>query len=446
MTASSYLSRAFGVAAVALLLFSASPARASGITLGKFGGIFGHPNTSGGLALYWNPARISMQRGAFGTIDATLISRAASYDRVIYPTNPYYDAPGVQETNTGLATTSTLAVLPYAAIGGAFDVDDIRLGLAAGIHPAYGGSATWDKRTDMPAEYPGAVDGPQRWSGISSSFVILHYVAGASVTWPELGLSFGVSLAVADGDIETVRARNVNRGEELLDARGVIQEGRIYFTGNDTALSLGLGASFENETVSASMNFRSGYNLHISGDLLQAYGTQDEIQIPAFLDFPTPHVFQTAITLRFGRAEITGVTDYSTWSRMEQNLIFVDRSAEGQRPDQLLEIPRNLQDTFSVRMLLGMNVNPRWNASIMLGMDPSAVPENTVDAALADALKVQLGAGFRARLSDHVRLLGSYAYDFYNTVESTESLHEPTTNGTYRDRRHYLNISFEGRL
>ena len=46
-------------AAVALLgtiaLAAPRSAHASGITLGRFEGIFGHPNTDGGLALYGTP-------------------------------------------------------------------------------------------------------------------------------------------------------------------------------------------------------------------------------------------------------------------------------------------------------------------------------------------------------------------------------------------------------
>ncbi len=40
----------------------------------------------------------------------------------------------------------------------------------------------------------------------------------------------------------------------------------------------------------------------------------------------------------------------------------------------------------------------------------------------------------------------SYSHDFYQTVEVTRSIQEPTTNGTYRDQRRWLNLSLEARL
>lgn len=428
----------------ATLLGLGATAHASGITLGRYGGMFGHPNADRGLALYWNPARLGLHPGRFVTIDSTLVRRDASYDRVIFPDNPYYDQPGVLETNVGLATTSTMAVLPYGAGGAAWELDEVNIGFALGAYPMYGGSAGWDKNPQAPDAYPGGLDGPQRWSGINSTFLILHYTGAFGITLTEWGLSFGFGISYADGTIATTRARNVNRSESLLDERGFIQEGRVYFEGDDHALSMHYGVSYDSDTVTASAVYRSGYNLDIRGDLYQAYGSQPPVQVRAFLDFPTPHVFQTAFTLRFGNVEMTGMTDYSAWSRMEANNIFVEKDP----PDLLLEIPRNLRDTFSLRGMMGGNVgrHHRWHIAGMLGYDMSAVPEETIDAALSDAAKIQVGIGARGTIGEHLGLLTSYQYDIWSPVEADNSIHEPTANGIYRDSRHWVNLSLEGRF
>lgn len=433
------------LAALAILALTAvAPARAdaSGITLGRFGGIYGHTNAEGGLALYWNPARIALNPGYFATLDATLVRRRASYNRVLQPDDEYYSDPGVVETNTGLATTALFGALPYMALGGAWDVGGIRTGFALGAHPAYGGTSSWDKNFDAPSEYPGAVDGTQRWAGISSSFLIIHYTAAGAITLPEWGVSFGAAVSFVDGSIDTVRARNVNRGEQLLDERGYIQEGRIYFSGADRTATIALGASYDSDPVTASVQYRSGYNLHIAGDLRMAYGTQEPQIVGAFLDFPTPHVLQSAVTFRIRGFEATAMADWSAWSRMRSNNTFVVKDP----PDLLLEIPRNLNDTFSLRVLLGWNFSERFNTSVMVGWDPSAVPTETIDASLSDADKVQVGGGFRWSPHRNLGFNASYVYDHYAVVEATDSIQEPLANGVYRDARHWLNVTLEGRF
>jgi len=432
------------MALIASCLWCEYNAYASGITLGRFGGVYGHTNTDGGLALYWNPARLSLLDGVALTIDGTLVSRDASYDRTIRPApeNPYADQPGVQETNVGLATSSTLAILPYMAASGGWELNRIRIGVGLGVHPAYGGTASWDQNPNAPAEFPGGLDGTQRWSGIASKFLIIHYTAAAAVTFSEIGVSLGVGVSYVSGEIETVRARNVNRGEALLDERGVMQEGRIFFLGDDNTIALNLGLSYDNEHITASVHFRQGYNLNIFGDLNQAYGTQPPIRVQAFLDFPTPHVLQSALTFRRGGAEMTVMADYSTWSRMIANRIFVEKDP----PDLLLLIPRNLVNTVSFRAMFGWNFSPSFNLTGMIGVDPSAVPEDTIDAALSDAFKIQLGIGLRAPLHPNILLRTSYTQDFFQTVVSTQSIHEPTADGTYRDSRRWFNVSLEGRL
>jgi long-subunit fatty acid transport protein len=127
---------------------------------------------------------------------------------------------------------------------------------------------------------------------------------------------------------------------------------------------------------------------------------------------------------------------------MRSNIIFVEIDP----PDQLLEIPRNLRNTVSVRGLLGYTFLEHFEAALSFGYDPSAVPPNSLDAALADANKFQAGAGIRGLFNEKWSVMLSYSHDFYQTVEVTRSIQEPTTNGTYRDQRRWLNLSLEARL
>ena len=125
---------------------------ASGITLGRFGGIYGSPNAEGGLALHWNPARMSTEEGYFLSVDSTLVFRNATYDRVAVAPDPVE-----AEVNTGLATLSTAAVLPYLGTGYSVGLDSVNLAFGAGIVPGYGGGAEWDRDLSARGDVPGAV-------------------------------------------------------------------------------------------------------------------------------------------------------------------------------------------------------------------------------------------------------------------------------------------------
>jgi long-subunit fatty acid transport protein len=419
------------------VLGSAPAARASGITLGHFGGIFGTPNADGGLAVYWNPARISAQPGGFAAVDGTFEYRIASFDRVVDDPTA---SPDQQAVNSGRATLENVGVVPYGAVGYTFGIGSVQLGVGAGVFPAYGGAASWDKNDSAPARYPGAVDGPQRWSTIQAQLVVLNYSGALSATLPDLGLSAGFSVAYVGAELNTVRARNLNRTDDLVDAQGNILEGRVHFDGTGDAVAFTAGASYEIDNVRVAFTYHSGYSLHLVGPARQAYATSAPTTVNAFLELPLPHVFQTAVSVTLGALHLTGMTDFSAWSAMKSNDVLVESTRE-----RLLLIPRDLDNTFSIRALVGWQFTDDLEITGMLGFDPSAVPPETADSSLYDADKIEVGLGARLQL-DSLRLLASYTHDIFLPVHVTNSRQEPAQNGTYRDTRGALNLSLEARF
>lgn len=438
-------------------------ASASGITLAKYGGIHGHPNTSGGLTLYWNPARLGAEPGGFVNVDATGIRRAAEYDRAsafeelrtTFRTeepevlDAYMNDPRIQEeyrlSNTGPATTSTVAVLPYGALGYAHAFgSQVQAGLGFGLYPAFGGGGGWDKNMNAPAQPGGAVDGPQRFASIASSLMVLHYTTGVGLTLPQYGLGIGFSAAYVTSEIETTRARNANRSDAIENPRGQLEEGRIWFNGDDTTWAFTLGAALDVANIQASAVYRFRHSVRMTGPLDIAFGVAEPQRTNAFVDFPFPDVFETALSASIGRLRLTGITNYTQWS------LIRDNDAQTITPagdvERLLLIPRNLKNTFSIRGLAEWRFSERVEGGLMLGMDPSAVPEETLDPGLSDAFKIQTGLGARLRLSDRWRVNTSLMHDFFFEAESVNSIHEPRLNGTYRDVRTYLNLSIEARL
>ncbi len=419
-----------------------APALASGITLGRFGGIHGHANADGGLALYWNPALMSVEPGWVVTVDANVIHRHAVYEREVLDTNVDRDTPGVLEHNTGRATTTTVGALPYLALGGVQDFGSVRVSLFAGFYPGYGGTVEWDKTLGATAEHPGAIDGPQRWSAIASTLYAFHYAGGASITLPDLGLGFGFSLSYVSGSLETTRARNVTGSERLVDPEGTLQEGRVWLSATDTAWNVSIGGSYESDRVRLSGSYRAPYQLHLTGPLTQAFATQPPGPVDSYDDINLPHVILTAVTITWPRAHVTLASDFSTWSRMEDT----DLMSNAEQPELLLHMPRNLENTLSGRVVAGGEIAPNVDLSGMFGLDPSAVPAETNEPGLGDAFKFQLGLGVRWQASERVRLMASYTEDIYTRVKVEESIQEPPANGTYHEGRRWLDLSFEGRF
>ena len=424
-------------AALAACLLSPGEAQAGGISLGRFGGIYGNSNADGGLALYWNPAHLSLETGAFATVDTTLVSRRATYDREIDEANA---TPAEIETNSGRATTSALGVLPLLATGYTAGFDGVQLGAALGAFPTFGGFNEWDQNEDAPEEFPGALDGPQRWSAIAASLTIVHYTLGASVTFPDVGLSFGVTGAWVDADLDTVKARNLNKTDALVDDRGAIQEGRIHFRSEDREFAWSVGAGFDDDHVRASISYRAPYDAELIGPARQAYATNEPSTLDASLDFPLPGVLNMAVTPRFGELEVTWAFEYQTWSRVKSHDVFARETGQ-----QVLEIPRSLKDTVGTRIVPTWLAGDRWRISALVGHETSAVPRETLDASLADSEKVLFGLGGGYDLG-WLRVLASVTHDAYFNVDVSTSRHEPTTNGKFRDARDYLNVSIEGRL
>jgi long-chain fatty acid transport protein len=424
---------------VALLAISAlsSEARASGISLGKFGGVYGHANSNGGLALYYNPARLSLDEGLYGTLDVSVVLRSATYDRVIEITPT--TTPDEVRYNSGEATLATVGVLPLLAAGYTGDLGDMKLGGAVGVFPTFGGIAEWDKKESSPT-FPGVVDGPQRWANIGTSFVVLHYTAGVSATFEQIGLGLGASIGLVSAQIDTVRARNLNETDALVDSSGVIQEGRAHFDGSDTDFALSFGASLEQETITAGLNVRPGFELDLQGPIRQAYATNPPTTEDGRLNMALPTLVNAAVTPVFWPFEITAAAEYAGWSAVEAHNVF---DADTGAP--ILEIPRKLEDTIGVKLIPGWHFDEHWMAALMLGYETSSVPTETLEPGFMDAPKLHVGLGGRLEL-EHVKVSVSWHRDQFFEVEADDSIQAPAANGTYNDHRDFFNVTVEGRL
>lgn len=412
----------------------ASSALASGISLGKFGGIYGHANADGGLALYWNPALLSVDPGIFATLDASLVHRKARYFRETGTTDPDDIA-----ANTGKGAVNTNGQLPMLAAGYVHDFGGTNFGIAAGVFPSFGGIAEWDRNANADPRFPGAIDGPQRWHVIETRLLILHYTLGLSATFKEIGLSIGATGALVSTTLDTVKARNLNRTDSLVDGAGFIQEGRAHFEGDDLGFVFTAGVAYEADNVRAGFNYRSGFDLEVVGPIRQAYATNAPTTEQGQVDLSLPHVMSSAVTPRFGNFEITLAGEYTVWSVMESNDVFATDTGQ-----QILEIPRDLENALGAKLVPGYHIDDSWLVSALVGYDSSAVPDTTIEAGFMDANKVQYGVGGRYQ-GDWAKVSVSWHADHFQDLTITNSRVQPTANGRYTDRRDWFNVTLEGR-
>ena len=420
----------------------AGSAHASGISLGKFGGIYGHANADGGLAIYYNPARLSLDPGLYGTLDVSLVLRGASYDRETTTTNSSDPTVAAAERrfNTGEATLNNVAPLPLLAIGYTADLEGIKLGGALGAFPTFGGIAEWDKK-DESAQFPGVVDGPQRWASIATRLVIINFTLAGSVTFEELGLGLGASVAYVHGDIDTVRARNLDETDALVDSAGFITEGRAHLDASDDAFAFSFGLSYERDNFKTGIHYRHSYDLELVGPIRQAYGTNPPAPTEdGRVVMKLPAIINWAVTPRFGQFEATLAAEYATWSRLETNDVFTADTNQ-----RILEIPRQLEDSVGGKLIPGWHFDEHWLGSVMFGFETSAVPTETLEAGFMDAPKLQFGAGGRFD-ADQVKISLSWHRDHFLEVTVDDSIQKPTANGSYRDHRDFFDITLEGRL
>ncbi|NRA31712.1 MAG: outer membrane protein transport protein [Polyangiaceae bacterium] len=454
-------------AAVALgVLCFANTASAGGFVANKYGGLYGNANADGGLAMYWNPARLAEREGFFATVDLNYFNRSVTYERrsADDPNRPadhhlcnnndfgvdYCSRREEDIYNTGVGTLSNQGVLPYFALGYGLDLDLGTLSFGAGFYPSFGGAAKWDKTPDVydraaavdaegrtAAElqelYPGAIDGPNRWTNMETELLVLDYALGAGIKLADTGLSFGGSLAYSQISINTVRARTGIKTDQMRSEDGANNiEGSLHYNGTGHGVVFVVGASYEWETLLASVAYHSRQNVPVEGPLRQTIA-DDSV---AALDFPLPDIVDVAFAGTFGKWGGTVALNYVNWSLVDVHKVIIPPNAP------VLDLRRDMEDTLAVRLLPTYQLDRETDFRAMVGYEGSAIPKYNMDAGLMDAPKYLFGIAGRYGTEDYRVSLG-YTHEMLLEVNVTENIHEPPQTGKYNDSRHFVTLSLE---
>ena len=118
-------------------LLGSSTAYAAGIAVARFGGEHGHPTTDNVTGIYYNPAGLVLNRGTHIFIDGTYAIRNVTFTRPASAIGAYTLPDGTQQNlsiegaeaaNSGEATLSNMAAVPFLGFSSDFGTDWMAVG------------------------------------------------------------------------------------------------------------------------------------------------------------------------------------------------------------------------------------------------------------------------------------------------------------------------------
>jgi long-chain fatty acid transport protein len=422
-------------------LFLAAQAHAGGFISTLFDGELGNPTTDDLSAIYFNPAALSLQRGTRMQLNGTVGYRWASYNRPVGAIDNVVPAGGAASgtpmdalsANSGAARALNAQVLPFAALASDFGVKN--LAVAVGFYVPFGGMQSWDKNTayqGSPA-YPGAVDGPARWSMIDGDLRSYYTTAGVSYRIERAHLSLGATGNLIYNTLSTVRARTAAGNDDLVSSSGQILEGRTQLDASGVTGSVAVGVLWQPAprwSIGVSYQSQPGFGrLTMTGTLKNKFGTGAENQQAIDLQQSYPDILYAGVQVRpIDVLELRLWGDYQRWSVVDQQCIL-DRSVAQRNcklnPDGsidtagggagvILVLPRHWTDGYSLHVGASWRARPWAELQLGAAFDANVVPDATMDPAFIDQNKIVLELGTRFRmLRDRLMIGGTWTQVVY---------------------------------
>ena len=420
---------------------ASSTAHASGIAVARFGGEHGHPTTDNPTAIYYNPAGIALRPGRFRLfVDGSLAGRWASYTRPesAITSNGTGTPEGAADTNAGTAKVANALFSPF--IGATSDFGTKFFTAGAALYFPFGGQAVWNQNTkysagDLAKQYPGANDGVQRWHTIDGKVRSMYVTGAIAFNIHQIGLSIGATGSAIRSEVDTIRARNPDGSDDLVDSDGNLKEGRSWLHAKGWQGSFSVGAIWNwrsklwiGGSYTAQPNVVGGMTLQ--GNLVNVFPTAPPSTTPVDFTQTLPDIIRLGFRVRpTERVELRLFADYTRWSVFDKQCIL-DRGVEGRRCDPINAdkattdpgsygyapedasdaekadaqeritgvtqmLPRFWKDAGGVRAGASYWFIPNVEGFLGVGYDSSAVRPQTLDAALLDLHKMSVSVGAR---------------------------------------------------
>jgi long-chain fatty acid transport protein len=429
--------------AVGLVGAASTSAHAGGILTTFFAGEDGHVTTSHPAAAYFNPAGLALRGGTRMVLEGSFGYRHVSYERPVgaidNPTTEEGQAGTPQEAlsaNSGKAQLNNALAVPFAAVASDFGVKNLGIGVSLSV--PFGGSANWDKNDAWAGrqDYPGAVDGVQRWTVITGSVRALYLTLAGGYYIESANLSIGAGVNLIQQEVSVLRARNALSTDDLVNPSGQIIEGRSLIDVSTTSLSASAGIIY-----TPSRSFRLGLSYQsqpdfgkskLSGTLTNKFGTLATTEAPIDFEQELPDI------IRFGGAyrpsnklELRGQIDYQRWSQMEQQCVLdpavanasCEVNEDGSNGPNSVGIIANLdrdwRDSVSVKGGFTYFLSERIELMGGLSFDSSAVPGRTMDPSFLDMPKFLVSGQGRFQLGRGFALSGRWTQVIFVPRETT---------------------------
>jgi long-chain fatty acid transport protein len=396
---------------------------ASGFMVARFDGEDGHVASSSATAIYFNPAGLTLRTGTHFFVEGLFAYRTATYERpaaaidnVLATGERAAGTPAeAVTTNSGKASLAEPVAAPFVALVSDLGQRDLAVGL--GLYAPFGGSANWDANEDYRGdeEYPGAVDGVQRWAIISGTLRSVYLTAAGSYALRRLGLHFGVSANLVLSDMFIALARNSDGSDNTTTDAGDLREGRSLLDVSDKTFSLGLGVMWEpSDEIRLGVSYQSqpGFgDRTFKGNLSNRFPPGESVTQKVIVESSLPDVLRLGASLAVTpELELHLSGDYVFWSRFERQCVMgigVDVPAKcaiqdngDLDPDRggrlvIFNLLRDWKDAMSIRGGASFWLKPKLQLQGGLGYDQNAVPDATLDPGLMDMNKVIVSAGAR---------------------------------------------------
>ncbi len=434
----------------ALSALAPREASASGFVVARFGGEHGHPTTDNLTALYYNPAALSLGKGTRLMIDGMLAHRSVDYTRPAGALGDQGNADSAYlAANSGTARLRNYAASPFIAVASDFGVP--RLNVAFGFYAPFGGGASWGKNGSLSdaavAAHPGANDGQQRWWSIDSSLKVLYFTLAASYKFHK-SLSLGLSANYVSASIDTVRARNTDGSDDLVDpSTGNLKEGRSYLNAKGGALSLGVGLLWRPaKGLRVGYSYQSspkfGEEMRLKGELSPIVGNQPAPTSSSSVELlqALPDIHRLGASWKLNkRWAVRLFGDYVRWSLFKRQCVVQEEgdscainANDVAQTAVTLNIARNWQDAWGVRGGASYWLTPALETYLGAGYDGNAAPDAGADPSLFDMNKYSAALGARlSLLESQLRLSATYTQVFYEsrTIPVVKSDSGAPTNG-----------------
>lgn len=433
---------AASIAAMGVFALS-STAMASGFSSARLGGLHGNTVSISPTSVYWNPGAIGKLEGHHLYLDGMFALRHASF-------TSERDDPANSGRNTLGDKGNNFIISPAVAFTTDFGGSNVVLG--AGFYVPFGGQAVWGK-TDVPSGYPDFVaDGPQRWYNIEGSIQQLTGTLGAAVRTNDKTFSAGLMLNLNVFKIDTLRARNGDGGDDVLNSDGSIKEGRSRLTASSVDLSVGLGAHWnsKDQRWAAGASWQTGPNISgrqtLTGDLINQFGASPRATSKVAVSQTMPHAARVGLAYRFVqdpvdaddepviKGELRLGAELTTWNQFKSQCIAQESALEGTSIHEVCKTDANgvveesnalvqnlIRDWklgYGVKVSGSYYLNDRIEIGAGIGFDSNAIPDYTLDPALMDMNKIAFDLGGNFQVVDWLAIMVQFTEVMYLTRDT----------------------------